>query len=185
MCSDGELAEKAALLRECRTKSCALEIQQELLGGESTPKARKRAIGGDYAMAGNDDGNGIVMICLSHGTRRQWRANLCGKLGVRPRLAEGYTQEPLPATQMKGGPAQIERKVELLALSREILIQLAGHYPQPLGLLDPARILRPVGSRPASLKGNHGKPFLAHGEIQVADRRVVTGGEEKFGWLGK
>jgi hypothetical protein len=34
-------------------------------------------------------------------------------------------------------------------------------------------------------EGNPGQALLAHNQIEMAHRRVVTGGEEELGWRGK
>jgi hypothetical protein len=36
-----------------------------------------------------------------------------------------------------------------------------------------------------AVQGDHGQSAFAHGEIEVAQRGIIAGGEEKFGWLVK
>ena len=86
---------------------------------------------------------------------------------------------------MKGRSAQIERQIELTPGSGKVLVQLADHLMEAIRLLNPAHVLGAVRSDPSAMEGNHGQTALTHGEIEVANRGVVTGGEEELRWLGK
>ena len=86
---------------------------------------------------------------------------------------------------MKLRSAQIERKIEVMASSGKVLVQLADHITEALRLLNPAHVLCAVRSGPSAMKGDCGQAALTHGEIEVANRRVVSGSEEELRWLGK
>jgi hypothetical protein len=136
-------------------------------------------------MAGNDDGDGIVVVRLAYGTRCEWRANFGSKLGVGPSLAERDAQKRLPATLMKRRAAQIEREIELVASPGKILIQLVSHIAEAIRFLNPAHVLGAVRSNPSAMKRNHGQTALTHGKVEVADWGVVSGREEELRWLRK
>jgi predicted outer membrane protein len=64
---NGEFAKEAALLRNGWAEARALKIEQKRLGRQTTTESGKGTIGGDDAMAGNDDRDGIMMIRLADG----------------------------------------------------------------------------------------------------------------------
>ena len=90
--SKRRLAEEAALLRDGWTEARAFQIEQKLLGCQAAAESGKGAVGGDDAVAGNDDRDGIVVVGLADSTGCERRADFGGKPRVRPRLAVGDPQ---------------------------------------------------------------------------------------------
>lgn len=64
---DDAFAKEAALLRNGWAEARALKIEQKRLGRQTATESGKGAIGGDNAMTGNDDRDGIMMIRLADG----------------------------------------------------------------------------------------------------------------------
>jgi len=64
---NGEFTKESALLRDGWAEARALKIEQKRLGRQATAESGKGAIGGDNAMAWNDDRDGIMMIRLANG----------------------------------------------------------------------------------------------------------------------
>jgi len=182
---DGVFAEEAALFRSRWAEACAFEIEQEFLCREAAAESGQTTVGGDDSMARHNDGNRVVMVRLTYRSRGKRRSNFSGELGVGPSLSVRDAQECLPATLVEFGTAQIEWEVKRTALSRKVLIQLAGYIAKTIGLLDPARVPAAMGNHPPAMKRNRHQAALAHGKVEVANRRVIPGGKQKLRWLGK
>jgi DNA invertase Pin-like site-specific DNA recombinase len=128
-----------------------------------------------------------------HGLRTRKTAHLGGKPRIRPRCTVRNAQQRLPAAPVKFRTAQIERQIELSALAGKVFVQLAADFAEAFRLLNPAHWIffgngatacrRSGSSRgaAAATEGDFDQAAVAHGKLQVADRRVVSGAEENFG----
>src|SRR3954470_9490432 len=96
----------------------ALHIQAAGVAGELAGRA-------DDAVAGDDDGDRV------HGVRVADRAGdaaeLTRELAVGDGLAVGDLDERVPHALLERGAARRELQVELLAVAREVLVELGRH----------------------------------------------------------
>src|SRR5262249_49310222 len=85
--------------------------------------AAKFAIGGDHAMAGHDNRDGIGMVGLAYGTKPSGRAYLPGDLGIGAGFSIWNFEQRLPATLLEFGPAQIERERKVFSATGKVFLE--------------------------------------------------------------
>src|SRR5205809_437985 len=111
----------------------ALQPKQLVLDLQATSVTAQGTAGGDDSMAGNDDGDGIVMIGLAYGPERSRAAHLPGDFGIGASFAVGDRQQGVPTfflefgadkVQLAGKLTQIPLKIgsKLLLVRQELLL---------------------------------------------------------------
>src|SRR5258708_20730168 len=75
----------------------AFQFQEFFFHTQPAPVAGKRAVGADYAVAGHDNGDGVVMVGLAHGAKGLRASDFAGDIRIRAGLAGGDAGESEPA----------------------------------------------------------------------------------------
>src|SRR5471032_1522301 len=84
----------------------AFQGQQGFLGMQAARKPCQLARGADHAVAGGDDGNGILAIGGADGAHGGGAADLARDLAIAARLAKWYGQQRLHTCCWNGVPAK-------------------------------------------------------------------------------
>ena len=71
-------------------------------------------------MAGDDDGDRILMVRLAHGTESMWTADSTRYFSIRTRFAIRNPEQGFPAVFLKWCPNQIEFASEFTKLPAKI-----------------------------------------------------------------
>src|SRR5258707_5874021 len=103
----------------------SFELEQFRLAPEPSGVSREAAVGADHAVARHDDRERIAASGRTRGTRRAWSARARRQLRVSDRLAEGNARDRDPDTALEFRTFGRERQLEALALSLEVLHELA------------------------------------------------------------
>ena len=104
----------------------AFQLKQLFFYVEAATVAAKLVVASDNAMAGNDDGNRIVMIRHAHGAKSTWIADRTRLIPVGARLAVRNREQGIPAAQLKLGSAKIERLREDAKLAGEVGVEFTA-----------------------------------------------------------
>jgi len=169
--SEGNAADDVLMVDRGQAGNCSpglsfplFVLQQPLFAPEAATIADQGAIRAYDPVAGDDDGNGILIIGVSHSTIGIGFTDGPCHVSVGGQLAVRDLFQPLPDEFLKGRSLQKELEGEVLAGSFEILIELSNP------LLHAFREI-PVIGRP-SLHKSHGHDALrGPGDLQGADRR--------------
>lgn len=84
-------------------------------------------------MAGNDEGEWIVVAGASHGAKGAGGVNLDGEFFVGPLLAKGDTGHGLPDLEAEGGPLEVVGELEALPEALAVLLDLFFCEPVEAG----------------------------------------------------
>src|ERR1700687_5732568 len=91
----------------------ALQVEELLFQRESAAVTAERAVGGNHAMAGHDDGDGIVVVGRTDGAEGLRPADGARLVGVGAGLAVGNLQKRVPAAHLEIGSAKIQGNGEV------------------------------------------------------------------------
>src|SRR5437016_7102042 len=86
----------------------ALQPKQLVLDLQSASVAAQRTAGGDHSMAGDNDGDGIVMMGLAYGPERSRVAHLPGDFGIGASFAVGDRQQGVPTFFLEFGADKVQ-----------------------------------------------------------------------------
>ena len=89
-----------------------LQAEQIFFAGQSAAIPAHLPVGANHAMAGNDDGNWIVVIGAANGAAGLWLSNGDGNVLIAGRAAVRNGAQGLPDRQLKGGPEQLQGEGE-------------------------------------------------------------------------
>lgn len=130
-----------------------LEPQQRLFHFRAAGVAARRAVRADDAVAGDDDEDGVRVICHAHRAAGVRPADGLGELFVAARFAIGYFTQRRPDPLLEGRAVQAAGKIERPARPGKILVQLTEY---------------PCGQRVRRFPSGVGR-----GELQGRDRAVL------------
>ena len=105
-------------------KTGLLQVEQLAFYVESAAVAAQGAARCDYAVAGDDDGDGIPVVRHADGAAGVRVANGLSDVAVAAGFAVRDFEQRMPARQLELGSAEIEREGELVALAREVFAEL-------------------------------------------------------------
>lgn len=131
-------------------------------------------------MARYNDGHRVVSIRGTNRAKAARRVHMVGKFGVGPRFSIGDFEKSVPAAELEVRPAQVERKRELFASSREVLRQLGFPETQSFRRGNPVMIGEGTDIREIVAKAEHGKPLLGHAEQERPNGRLGDGVVERW-----
>jgi len=94
--------------------------EEGLFAGEAPSVAGEAAVLADYAMAGNDDGNGIGGAGAGDRAYGFFASDGAGDLAVGTRGAPGDAAEFFPDAALKGGGLHIEREIAMGLFAAEM-----------------------------------------------------------------
>lgn len=121
----------------------AFVFEEPLFDVESAPEAAERAVLGDDAVAGHDDGDAVGAVGAPHCARDG--VDAFGECVVADGLPEGDVLEFIPDALLEFGTREEEREVELATGSREISHELGlGFVEQVGGGLTRFAVVRPL-----------------------------------------
>ncbi len=112
-------------------KRRTFQPQKKCFDRQPAAIATQKATGRQHAMAGNDNGDGIVVIRLPYGAKAVGIADRARDFRVGTRLAVGNLQQFVPAALAELGAAQIQFELEVAPLCRRSIRPVAG---APTGL---------------------------------------------------
>lgn len=104
------------------------QVEQLLFHLQTAAIAGERVVAAHYAVAGQDDADGIAAVGIGQGTHRLGHAQTAGLLAVAQRAPVGYIGQRAPHHALKVGADEHERHTEGLAAALEILVELAGGH---------------------------------------------------------
>ena len=102
----------------------AFVSQQSLLNGESSAIADKFPVASDDPMTGDDDRNGVLPVCRSHGTAGLGPADRFRDLSVGQRSSIGDGLKGLPDALLKRGSPRSQVDRERFASPGKIFVEL-------------------------------------------------------------
>lgn len=149
--------------------SDAFQQQELLLNGEAAPVTRKRAICADNAVTWNDDGDGIMVVCLANRAERPGAADLYRKVTVSARFAIGNRAQSVPAALLKETSAQVQRATEVAKVAAEVGAKLVGIAAQMGWRFQPG--IADCAVWKLVTKFEQEQTFFTGGEEQRAERR--------------
>ena len=152
----------------------ALQPKQLVLDLQSASVAAQRTAGGDHSMAGNDDGDGIVMIGLAHGPERSRAAHLLGNFCIGARLAVRDRQQGVPTFFLELGANKIQLAGKRMQLSLKIGPKLLLVREELLWRLDPEFIFAALLRKLAPIKEQKTQSLISGRQQQPACRRIHT-----------
>lgn len=154
----------------------SLELQQISLDFKAAAVPAERAVRRNHPMAGDHDCQGIAIVGHSDSSKAPGPPDSSRDVGIAPRLPIRDSEESPPAGQLKVGPAQIQREIELAALAGKVLVQVAHiRFQRLLGFLE-----LHVLSFPAQV-ARIGTDGLLSGETMIEFERdqATMGGRQK------
>ena len=104
------------------------QSQRQTLFLQSAGITRKCSVGADDAVAGNDDGDGISVICHTHGAAGLFFADGFGDVSIAAHLAVRDVDERRPNRFLKNCAFGRQRQVKALAPSFEIFRDLSFRF---------------------------------------------------------
>src|SRR4051794_29659271 len=104
----------------------AFQLKQLFFYVEAATVPAQFVIAGDNAVAGDDDGDGIVMIRHANGSKSARVADGTRLVPVGARLAVRNREQGIPATQLKVGSAKIERLRKDAKLASKVGVEFAA-----------------------------------------------------------
>ena len=130
----------------CLARVSVFQLQQHFFAFQAAGIAGESALGADYAVAGNEDRDGIAAVGLARRPGGLGSADLLGQPGIAAGLAIGNLSQSLPDLALKFRALRRQRQVKILPPPFQILQPLLpGPPPQrrgPLFLI--ARPRRPL-----------------------------------------
>lgn len=106
--------------------SGAFELQELLLDREAASVTGQRAICADYTVARNDDGDGIMVVCLANRAERFGAAYLYSEVTISARFSVRNRAQSVPAALLKETSAQVQRASEVAKVAAEVGAKLVG-----------------------------------------------------------
>jgi len=108
------------MLGSQHSRERAFEFEQPSFHVKAAAVTTERAVGGNHAMAGDDDRDWVAIVGHADGAECIRFAYGPGNVGVSARLSIGNRQQRAPAGKLEIGAAKIERESKLAALAGEI-----------------------------------------------------------------
>jgi hypothetical protein len=99
-------------------------FQQEGFGLQAACEAGQFAVGADYSVARDDDGDGISSVGRSDCADSFWTPNLSCDVSIAASLAERDGRERSPHFLLKIGSSEVELQGKFLEFAREVIVEL-------------------------------------------------------------
>ena len=112
------------------------DSEEPTLEVETTGETAEGAVGADDAMAGDDDGDGVLSVGLSGGAKSSGAADFLGEPAIAAGLAVRDGEQALPDGLLEvRAPEEVEGETEPFQLSIEVSEQLPARFRMAAGLL--------------------------------------------------
>ena len=109
-----------------RAAKCAFQLEQAAFDVEAAAITAESSIGGNDAMARDNDRDGVAIVRHAHGAESLRAADRASDVAIRSGLAIGNREQSSPAGELEFGAAEIERELEFAAFTGEVFFQLAN-----------------------------------------------------------
>src|ERR1700751_2701834 len=118
-CSRRELSGQGSAQR-------AFEFEELAFNVEAAAVPAERAVRSDHAVTRQNDGDRVSVVGHAHRTKGLRLADRPCDIRIRARFAGWGFEQGMPATQLKRGSAQVERKAEFTAFAGKVV----GEFPR-------------------------------------------------------
>ena len=152
-----------------QTKLAAFKGEKFLFDRQAAAVSREFAVGSDYAMARNDDGNGIRTVGEADGAWRIGIADAASEFSVGDGFTVGDFAEFFPNLLLEQRAFRRQQEIKVFKFSGEVGAELADGFGETGRIFDPVRTRGCW--RAIFRKCDFAKPFTVCGEQERSDRR--------------